>query len=122
MRKAVLLMAALVVVLVAADPPSTSRGREIYEKRCTGCHSLDTLKVGPALRGVYGRRSGADSRFPYSDALLKARLTWDDSTLEKWLTDPDALVPGNDMSFRLDNVAERSAIVEYLKQLPGKSR
>jgi cytochrome c len=122
MRKVVVLMAAMVVVLVAADSVPANRGREIFEKRCTGCHSLDNLKVGPALRGVYGRRSGADPRFPYSDALAKARLTWDDATLQRWLADPDAVVPGNDMSFRLDNADERAAIVEYLKQLPGKSR
>ena len=122
MRKVVLLMASVVIVLVAADPPSPSHGREIFEKRCTGCHSLDNPKVGPALRGVYGRRAAADSHFAYSDALLKSSLTWDDATLEKWLADPDALVPDNDMSFRLDNAAERAAIVDYLKQLPGKSR
>jgi cytochrome c len=117
-----LLVAALVAVLAAADPPTVSRGREVYEKRCTGCHSLDTPKVGPALRGIYGRRAAADPKFPYSDALRAANLTWDDAALQKWLADPDTVVPGNDMSFRLENADERTAIVEYLKQLPGKAR
>jgi cytochrome c len=117
-----LLIATLVAVLAAADPPSANRGREVFDKRCTGCHTLDNSKVGPALRGVYGRRSASDPRFPYSDALRAARLTWDDSALQRWLTDPDTVAPGNDMSFRLENSDERAAIVEYLKQLPGKTK
>lgn len=38
-------------------------------------------------------------RFPYSDALKKANIVWNDQSLEKWLTDPDAFLPGNNMNF-----------------------
>ena len=47
-------------------------------------------------------------------------VTWDEAALDKWLADPDSLVPGSDMSFRLDNAAERADIIAYLKQLPSK--
>ncbi len=47
-------------------------------------------------------------------------MRWDETTLNKWLADPDCLVPGSDMSFRLDNAAERADIIAYLKQLANK--
>jgi cytochrome c len=109
--------ALLVVALAAAAPDPAARGRELFEKRCSGCHALDRTKTGPALRGVFGRRAGADSNFPYSDALRAAKVTWDEDKLNRWLADPDSLIPDNDMSVRLDNAAEREAIVAYLKQL-----
>jgi cytochrome c len=107
----------LVLALAAAEPAPAARGRELFEKRCTGCHSLDRTKTGPVLRSVFGRRAAADPNFPYSDALRNAKLTWNEDTLNRWLADPDRLVPDNDMSVRLDNAADRDAIVAYLKQL-----
>ena len=113
--------AALAAGLHAADSDAAMRGREIYEKRCTGCHALDANKVGPPLRGVFGRRAAGDPRFPYSDALRGSKVIWDEANLDRWLADPDALVPGNDMSFRLDDAGERAAIIAYLKTLPAKA-
>jgi cytochrome c2 len=50
-------------------------GRQLFEQRCTGCHSLDQNKVGPHLRGVYGRQAGKVSSFNYSAALQSSQLT-----------------------------------------------
>lgn len=107
---------------VVAAPPDgdATRGSEIFNKRCTGCHSLDGDKEGPRLRGVYGRKSGSVPSFIYSDALKKANITWDAVSLNKWLTDPDKLVPDNDMDFRLAKDDERADVIAYLKQLSGK--
>jgi cytochrome c len=112
--------AAFATILMAAEPSGADRGREIYEKRCAGCHALDRAKVGPPLRSVFGRRAAAEAGFPYSDGLKKARVVWDAPTLDRWMTDPDSVVPDNDMSFRLDQAAERAAIIDYLKQLASK--
>jgi cytochrome c len=98
----------------------TSPGKQIFEKRCTGCHSLDNEKTGPRLRGVYGRPAGSVASFPYSEAVRKSGVTWDNSSLEKWLTDPDAFIPDNDMAFRVTNSDERAAVIEYLKELSQK--
>ena len=105
---------------VAAKATDAGLGREAFEKRCTGCHALDKIKVGPRLRGVYSRQAGKDAEFTYSDAVKGATVTWDESTLERWLTDTESVIPGNDMSFRLDNADERGNIIAYLKQLSGK--
>jgi cytochrome c len=90
-------------------------GRTAFEKRCTGCHALDHEKTGPRLAGVVGRRVGAVPAFPYSDAVKNAGLVWNETNLDKWLTDPESLIPDNDMTFRLDNRAERAAIIAFLK-------
>jgi cytochrome c len=113
---------ALAFVLAGASDskPDAGRGRVLFERRCTGCHALDGLKAAPPLRGVFGKPVARNATYPYSDALKSARLSWDEATLDRWLTDPEAVVPGNDMSFRLDNSAERADIVAYLKQLGEK--
>jgi cytochrome c len=95
-------------------------GKDLFEQRCSGCHALDSDKQGPRLRGVYGRKSASVSSFSYSDALKNAHLTWDAETLDKWLTDPDKLVPDNDMPFRVEKAEERRDIIAYLKTLPAK--
>jgi cytochrome c len=101
----------------AHDP---AHGKELFEKRCVGCHALDKEKEGPRLRGVYGRTSGAVPSFKYSDALKNAHITWDDASLDKWLTDPDKVAANNDMAFHLGSADERSQIIAYLKQLSGR--
>jgi cytochrome c len=108
------------VLLMAGASRDPVRGREAFEKRCTGCHTLDTIKVGPRLRGVYSRKAGTDPQFPYSDAVMKASVTWDETTLDRWLSDTESVIPGNEMPFRLDDPADRSNIIAYLRQLSGR--
>lgn len=55
-----------------------------------------------------------------SDAVKNASLTWDESTLDRWLTDTESVIPDNDMTFRLNDAAERANIIAYLRQLSGK--
>jgi cytochrome c len=93
-----------------------SHGREVFEKRCTGCHALDNEKEGPRLRGVFGRKSGSVPTFKYSDAVKSANIIWDADSLDRWLTDPDKLIPDSDMDFHLAKAGERSDVIAYLKQ------
>jgi cytochrome c len=95
----------------------SDRGKDLFEKRCSGCHSLDKDKEGPRLRDVYGRKSGAVQNFQYSDAVKSAHIIWDETTLDHWLDNSDQLIPGNDMAFRVVNPMERAEIVSYLKSL-----
>ena len=99
---------------------NTSRGKALFEKRCTGCHALTQNHEGPQLKGVYGRTSGSVADYAYSEALKKARIVWDDHSLGKWLTDPDALVPNNNMDFLVSNPQERRDLISYLKLVSGK--
>jgi len=80
---------------------NSEHGKELFERRCSGCHALDKEKEGPRLRGVYGRTSGTVESFQYSNALKNAHITWDATSLDKWLADPEKLVPDSDMAFQL---------------------
>jgi cytochrome c len=103
-----------------ADGQSPEGGKEVFEKRCGGCHALDRDKEGPRLRGVYGRVAGSVDSFQYSEALKRSKITWTDVTLDQWLTDTEKLVRGNDMTFHVEKAAERAEIIAYLKQTSDK--
>lgn len=107
-------------ITMAASAKDPGRGRNAFERRCTGCHALDKIKVGPPLRGVYGRNAGKDAQFMYSDAVKAVAVTWDEATLDRWLTDTESVIPDNDMAFRLNDPADRANIIAYLRQLSGK--
>jgi len=96
-------------------PGDGARGESLFEKRCTGCHSLDRNKQGPMLQGVYGRTSGTAASYAYSDALKKAAITWNDKSLDNWLTDPDQFIPGNNMDFLVAKPQERADLIAYLR-------
>jgi cytochrome c len=110
------------VALWAVQPSQAAgqdgqEGKSLFEKRCTGCHALDADHEGPRLRGVFGRSAASVKTFKYSDALQKAKVTWDEAALDKWLTDTESIVPDNDMGFRVPKQEERAAIIAYLKSL-----
>jgi cytochrome c len=118
MRGAFILIQGLFIsLLFLGVATSQTAGQQSFEKRCGGCHALDRDKEGPRLSGVYGRAAGSVSTFQYSAALQKSKLTWTGDNLDKWLTDPDKLVPNNDMTFSVPDSAERSAIIAYLKEI-----
>jgi len=95
-------------------------GKQLFEKRCTGCHSLDQNREGPRLRDVYGRKAGSVPTFKYSDGLKAAHITWGDASLDKWLTDPESLVPDTDMEFHVPKASERADIIRFLRLSSGK--
>jgi cytochrome c len=111
---------ALAITGATESKGDPDRGRSLFERRCSGCHALDGLKAAPPLRRVFGQRAARDPQFPYSDALRSARVTWDEPTLDRWLADPEAVVAGNDMSFRLGSADERANIIAYLRKFGGK--
>ena len=101
---------------VVTQQADADRGHQLFDRRCGGCHSLDNDKEGPRLRGVYGRKAGTVPSFKYSDAVAKSGVTWDDTSLDKWLTDPDNFIPDADMDFHLEKADERADVIAYLKQ------
>ncbi len=118
--------AALVAVTLAAPAfaqtaPDPVAGKRLFGQ-CMACHRAEASQpdmIGPNLAGVY--KSKAASRrpkFAYSPALKASKLTWDDATLDKWLTDPAKLVPGTKMEFLgVSRKPSRDNIIAYLKTL-----
>jgi len=122
------LRACLVLCWAFASPAAPSRaagdavhGKALYESLCTGCHSVEDHRVGPAHCGVFGRKAGTSPGFAYSRALKQANLVWNETSLTAWLTNPEQLIPGQAMNFQLDNAQVRIDIVAFLRGLvPGK--
>lgn len=100
-----------------AQQGDATRGKAVFERRCTGCHALDADREGPRLRDVYGRKAGSIAGFEYSKSLAHSGLTWNPATLDQWLTDPDAMVPGNNMSFATPKAEDRRDLIAYLQQV-----
>jgi cytochrome c len=94
-----------------------ARGAQSYAARCGGCHSVEADRVGPRHAGVVGRRAGSVAGFDYSPALARSQLAWDARTLERWLSDPEALVPGQQMGYSLADPAARADVIAYLATL-----
>lgn len=93
------------------------RGQQLFGSRCIACHALDTNRVGPALRGVFGRRAGSAPGYSYSKAVDEAVLVWDESNLDRWLSGPEALIPGQKMGYSVGDARDRADLIVYLKSL-----
>jgi|SRR5579871_4274766 len=102
-------------VAAVGDPV---HGAQVY-KTCGICHSLDRNGAGPKHAGVFGRTAGTVPDYRYSVALQKSGIVWNDATLDRWLADPQALVPGTKMFFNLDSAQDRADVIEFLKQKGG---
>lgn len=105
-------------VAVTASPllqGDATRGATIYAT-CQGCHSLDEDDVGPKHRGVVGRHAGTVEGYAYSPALKGAGLIWTAAALDRWLENPQGLVPGAKMFFALKNAQDRADVIAYLAQ------
>lgn len=109
----------------AAPAPATTAAADAGGKpaaftQCAACHSTEPGKhgVGPSLAGVFGRKAGTVEGYTYSDANKNSGLTWDEATLDTYLTAPMKMVPGTKMTFvGLADPAQRKAVIDYLKTL-----
>ena len=109
----------LLLALLTPQTPSDAGARAF--QRCAACHSLqpDPRSPAPHLAGVVGRRAGAVEGFRYSEAMRGAGrrgLVWDETTLNRFLADPEAVVPGTDMPFQGGSAAERAVVIDWLRR------
>ena len=102
-----------------AEGGDAARGQRDF-RACAPCHSLepDRNMTGPSLAELWGRKAGSLPSFErYSDALKSSGIIWDDGSLDGWLTDPDRMVPNNDMPFNgIDNAGDRADLLAFLKE------
>jgi len=116
MRETIVVLAALAAGSAAGAPlGDAGRGEQIYQA-CTDCHSLDENDVGPRHRGVFGRKAGSLPDYDYSEALKNAKIVWTEETLDKWLANPQAFVPGVKMFFHLDDPQARADVIAFLRE------
>jgi cytochrome c len=122
------LLAVATPVLADADldarlaAANLKRGQLLYMV-CKACHDVEAglpHKVGPNLHGMFGRKAGTGEGFRYTDALVKSGIVWTPETMDAWLKQPGAMVPGNGMAFAgIANDADRASLVAWLMANSG---
>src|SRR4051794_2907451 len=118
---------AVMAIIVAISPVTSAvaasgdvaRGQQDF-RACAACHSLESNRnmTGPSLAGMWGRKAGSLPSFErYSDALKSSGIIWDDRSLDGWLTDPQNMVPDNDMPFEgIKDPRVRQDLLAFLKE------
>ena len=109
-------------MLVATTFTSPVRGADVEKgkvvfEQCAACHSLDGAGDfdGPSLKGVIGRKAGALEDYRYSAAMKRSDVVWDAETLDKYVADPQALIPGNRMAFAgISDTSQRDDLIAFL--------
>ena len=96
-------------------------GQVAYNNACRTCHSFkpDDNRLGPTLHGIVGRKAGSIEGFAFSPSMKSSGITWDEATLDKFISDPNGVVSGNKMQpfGGIADAGERKKIVDYLKTL-----
>lgn len=105
---------------VAADSPPAA-----FNNHCRTCHSVKEgdNRLGPSLHNIHGAKAGASSGYTnYSQGMKSSGVTWDDATLDKFIENPDQVIPNNNMKpFKgIDDQAVREQIVAFLKSQSSK--
>jgi|SRR5580700_9187341 cytochrome c len=113
---------AIVGAALAADPGDAAAGKAFFSQTCMQCHTADPNEgggeIGPSLVGLIGRTAGVgDSRFVYSPALKDSKLIWNRQSLDHFLTDPAAAVPGTTMPIPVPSKQDRDNLIAYFQSL-----
>ena len=100
---------------LAADAP---HGQMVFREQCGLCHAAGPGDgepgLGPDLAGVVGRKTAGDPDFSYTPAFKALNATWTVESLQKFLTDPQAMAPGTGMPVSLPDPKARADLVGYL--------
>lgn len=98
-----------------------SKGALQFARKCSICHTLDSSEIGrragPPLLGVFGRKAGTISDYPYSDALLKSDIIWNEETISKLFEKgPEIVTPGTKMPIqKIKRNEDRLDLINFLK-------
>jgi cytochrome c len=101
-----------------ATAGDATAGKAVFS-RCAACHSANpgVNKIGPSLAGIVGSQSGAVPGFNFSPGMKAAKVTWDASSLDKFLKNPNGFIHGTKMFFSVPNASDRQNVIAYLETL-----
>ena len=122
LRQIALSLAALLAISRAANG-AVADNQLVFNNVCRTCHTLKEgdNRLGPNLHNIIGRKAGSVPDYGYSSAMKDADLTWDRATLDRFIANPDQVVPGNRMKpyGGLTSAEERAKIIAYLEVNSG---
>jgi cytochrome c len=116
-RVTVALFMTLLLIGAARADGDAARG-EVKFQDCAACHKLEAgaNNVGPSLHGIFERKAGELADFRYSPAIKRSGITWTPETLDKFITDPQAMAPGNRMPYAgMASASDRADLIAYLQ-------
>lgn len=101
----------------AAADAELAAGERVFRNQCMGCHAVEAglNRAGPTLHGLFGREAGSLDGFNYSAAMREADLVWTPETLDAFLAEPNAVVPGTIMVFWGLRSDDRRRVIAYLE-------
>jgi len=106
----------------------SGQGKIFFQQNCALCHAdspgagnTTVVKQGPSLVSIVGRHAASSPNFNYSKALSDSGLVWDAPTLDRFLTQPTALVPGTTMPIAVPKATDRLNVIAYLATLHAPS-
>jgi cytochrome c len=107
--------------LSASEDGEVSSGQLVFNNACRTCHSIreGDNRLGPHMRGIIGRKAGSLPNYSYSSAMRGANFVWDEENLERFMANPDEIVPGNTMKpyGGLASAESRVELIAFLKTL-----
>jgi cytochrome c len=102
----------------AADPQA---GRQVFERRCRGCHGGTTVPadypIGPRLDGIVGSKAGSANHGVHSRPVMDSEIVWDRDSLRRFLSNPQREIPGTLMAARVSDPLELENLLDYLESL-----
>jgi cytochrome c len=117
------LFLALALAACSSQSGAGAPSGEAVFRKCAICHRIAPdggNGIGPNLHGVVGRKAASLPDFSYSPAMRKSGFTWDEKSLDRFLGDPQHVVPGTKMTFSgLPDAPSRKAVIAYLKRNSG---
>jgi cytochrome c len=101
----------------SAEPSS---GQQAFNNACRTCHIMreGDNRLGPNLNKVVGRKAGSISGYNYSSAMKETDFVWDEAKLDRFIANPDEVVPGHKMKpyGGLASKEERTKIIAFLAE------
>jgi cytochrome c len=106
---------------VPSQEEDVKLGRLVFNNVCRTCHTTNKgdNRLGPHLYKIVGRKAGSLPNYGYSSAMKRADFVWDEAKLNRFIANPDEIVPGNNMKpyGGLASADDRMKVISFLQSL-----